>query len=146
LVFVADSFAGLPPPKPDRYPKDAGSTFHSIPELAISSEEVKANFARYDLLDDQVVFLEGFFDATLPLLSKELRFSLLRLDGDMYESTIVALECLYPKLSVGGFCIIDDYGAIPQCREAVDDYRAKMGISESLHQIDWTGVWWQKER
>jgi hypothetical protein len=69
---------------------------------------------------------------------------LIRLDGDMYESTYIALECLYPKLSIGGYVIIDDFGAIEQCRKATTDYRTRMGIEEPLRQADWTAVWWQK--
>ena len=114
-----------------------------MPELAVSLEDVKANFARYDLLDEQVIFVEGFFSETLPLLDVE-PFALIRLDGDMYESTYVALENLYPRLSIGGFVIIDDYGAIPQCCQAVEDYRKKNGITDEIKLVDWTGVWWQK--
>jgi hypothetical protein len=144
-VYVADSFEGLPPPRPDLFAQDAGNTLHTIPELAVSLEEVQSNFRRYDLLDDQTVFVKGFFSETLPLLEAK-PFSLIRLDGDMYESTFVALEHLYPKLSVGGFAIIDDYGSIEECRKAVVDYRSRFGITDAIQQIDWTGVWWQKTR
>jgi O-methyltransferase len=42
------------------------------------------------------------------------RLTLFRLDGDMYELTkIQALGSLYPKLSPGGFVIIDDYHLKP---------------------------------
>ena len=142
-VYVADSFAGLPPPNTGKFPLDKGLKLHKMPELAVSLDEVKANFDRYGLLDDQIVFLKGFFSNTLPTLQAE-SFAVIRLDGDMYESTYVALECLYPKLSVGGFVIIDDYGAIKQCRDAVDDYRRKMDIVDKIEEIDWTGAWWQK--
>jgi O-methyltransferase/8-demethyl-8-(2,3-dimethoxy-alpha-L-rhamnosyl)tetracenomycin-C 4'-O-methyltransferase len=144
-VYVADSFAGLPPPKPDLFPEDAGDTHHTISELAVSLDQVKENFDLYGLLDEQVVFLKGFFSDSLPSLDAEL-FSLIRLDGDMYESTYVALENLYPKLSIGGFAIIDDYWAIEQCRKAVTDYRSRFSINDCIQQIDWTGVWWQKTR
>ena len=141
-VYVADSFAGLPPPDPARYPKDAKDTRYKRPELAVHIDEVKSNFARYDLLDDQVIFVKGFFRDTLPALHAG-PFALMRLDGDMYELTYVALESIYPKLSKGGFIIIDDY-SIKQCRNAVDDFRARFGIIESMHQVDWTAVYWQK--
>ena len=141
-VYLADSFEGLPPPKPDLYPQDKGDTLHAYPQLAISLEQVKDNFARYGLLDDQVMFVKGFFDQTLPKLEAG-PFALLRLDGDMYESTIVALESLYPRLSPGGFIIIDDYG-LKTCKLAVDDYRRAHGIMEPLESVDWTGVWWRK--
>ena len=142
-IYVADSFAGLPAPNAEQFPQDLGLTLHTMPELAISLDEVRANFDRYGLLDDQVVFVKGFFSDTLPALDAG-PFALIRLDGDMYESTWVALECLYPRLSVGGFVIVDDFGAVEPCRKAVMDYRAKFGIEDNIHQIDWTGVWWQK--
>ena len=108
-------------------------------------DEAQRNFSKYGLLDEQVVFVKGFFSDTLPKLDAG-PFSVIRLDGDMYELTIVALECLYPKLSVGGYAIIDDYGAVGQCRTAVNDYRAKFGIEDDIHPIDWAGVWWRKTR
>lgn len=142
-VYVADSFRGLPPPRPELYPVDRGDQFHTFDQLRVSADQVRANFSRYGLLDDRVIFLEGFFHETLPKLDAA-RFAVIRLDGDMYESTIVALEALYPKLSDGGFVIIDDYGGIPACRTAVTDFRDAHGVTDEIHQIDWTGVWWQK--
>jgi hypothetical protein len=143
-VYVADSFSGLPPPNPEQYPADAGDTLYTFNQLVIPLEQVRANFARYNLLDDDIIFVQGLFHDTLPLL-KTGRFALIRLDGDMYESTIVALTNLYPRLSPGGFVIIDDYGAIEACRKAVTDYRHSVGVSAEIHPVDWTGVWWQKQ-
>jgi hypothetical protein len=143
VVWAADSFAGLPPPDPVRYPKDAGDEHWKQAPLAVSRPEVARNFARYGLLDDQVRFLEGWFRDTLPGAPID-RLAVLRLDGDMYESTTVALESLYPKLSRGGYVIVDDYGAVPGCREAVQDYRARFDVREPILPIDWTGVYWQR--
>jgi len=142
-VWVADSFQGLPPPDTVRYPDDRGGGFEKYSALAVSLEDVKANFARYGLLDDQVQFLPGWFRDTLPTAPIE-QLALLRLDGDMYESTIVALESLYPKLSPGGYLIVDDYGAVAQCRKAVDDYRAKHRVHDPMVEVDWSGVYWQR--
>ena len=55
-----------------------------------------------------------------------------------------ALQYLYSKLSVGGYCIIDDYGAVVGCKRAVQDFRKAQNITDELKQIDWTGVYWQK--
>ncbi len=142
-VWVADSFAGLPAPDP-RYAADTGDRHHEQSALAISVDQVRDNFRRYGLLDDQVRFLPGWFRDTLPTAPIEA-LSVLRLDGDMYESTIEALEALYPKVSPGGFCIVDDYGAVPGCRAAVDDYRAAHGIGEQVVDVDWTGVYWRRD-
>ena len=141
-VWLADSFRGLPQPDPARYPVDQGDTLWTYKELAISLEEVKANFSRYGLLDDQVAFLPGLFRDTLPGAPIN-QLAVLRLDGDLYESTMDALTALYPKVSPGGFVIVDDFG-VPTCRAAIEDFRQARGITDPIHQIDWTGVFWQR--
>lgn len=143
-VWLADSFQGLPKPAASEYPADEGDphwTFATY--LAVPLEIVKANFERYGLLDEQVRFLKGWFRDTLPDASIE-RIAVLRMDGDMYESTILALSSLYPKLSPGGFIIIDDYGALPNCRRAVEDFRRAHGIETPVRLVDWTGAYWRK--
>ena len=107
-VFVADFFAGLPKPDSTKYLADQEDRHYANRSLAISRQEVEHNFRKYDLLDDQVVFLEGWFKDTLPVAPIK-SLAVMRLDGDMYQSTAEALDYLYPKLSVGGYCIIDDY-------------------------------------
>jgi O-methyltransferase len=142
-VWVADSFQGLPPPNAPEYPNDEGYFLSNIEELSVSLTQVRSHFERYDLLDDQVVFLEGWFRDTLPTAPIE-RLAVMRLDGDLYESTMDALVHLYPKLSTGGYVIIDDYGALPPCREAVVDFRRAHAITDKLLPIDWTGMYWQR--
>ena len=143
LVFCADSFDGLPPPDLDRFPQDARSRLHLHEELAVTREQVAENFRRYGLLGDNVRFLEGWFKNTLPTV-RDRSFALIRLDGDMYESTMDGLENLYDSLSPGGFVVVDDYGAVAACAEAVQAFRQARGIDAELHVTDWTGVWWRK--
>jgi len=141
-VWVADSFCGLPRPNP-KYAADANDKHYSYPELAISLDEVKANFAKYDLLDDQVVFLKGWFSETLaqaPIKS----LAVLRLDGDMYESTMDGVVNLYDKVSTGGYVIVDDFGAVKACQQAIVDFRASRGIEDPIQNIDGIGVFWRK--
>ena len=142
-VWVCDSFEGLPPPDPVNYPQDAGDKHVTYSQLAISLEQVKSNFAKYGLLDERVQFLKGWFKDTLPNAPIS-HLSLLRVDGDMYQSTMEALEALYPKLSIGGYTIIDDLGAVPACMQAVSDFRARYAIEDELVRIDWTGGYWKK--
>ncbi len=142
-IFVADSFEGLPRPDSEKYPSDKGDKHHIHTYFAVSRKDVENNFRKYGLLDDQVVFLEGWFKDTLPKAPIE-KLSILRLDGDMYGSTLESLEILYPKLSSGGFCIIDDY-ALPGCKAAVDDFRSGNAIDSEMNIIDWTGRYWRKE-
>lgn len=140
-VFVADSFRGLPPPNTADYPQDAGDTHHTYEELAISREQVADSFRRFGLLDERVVFIEGWFSETLPTCPVE-KLCVLRLDGDLYESTIVALKSLYHKVSPGGYVIIDDYLLGP-CAQAVNDFRAERGVTAPMHPVDGAAVWWQ---
>jgi len=142
-VWVADSFQGCPPPDTEKYPQDAGLDLYKYSELAIPRAQVEANFMRYDLLDAQVRFLEGWFKDTLPGAPID-SLAVMRLDGDLYESTTDALSALYPKLSPGGYVIIDDYGAIDACRQAVHDYRQAHGIRDEIVRVDWTGAYWKK--
>jgi O-methyltransferase len=144
-VWVADSFAGLPPPNPEKYPADAGDVHHRIKPLAISLEQVKENFAAYGLLDGQVQFLKGWFKDTLPGASIR-HLAVARLDGDMYESTMDALKHLWPKLSVGGYLIVDDYGIVAGCRRAVEDFRKVERIEDPIQDIDGWGVFWQRSK
>ena len=135
-VYAFDSFHGLPPPDVNKYPADAGDNHYTIPELKVSLDEVKRNFEIFSELDNNIVFVEGWFRDTIPKNNVE-KISVLRLDGDMYESTILALDYLYPKLSIGGYIIIDDYihrGA----RAAVEDYRLKYGIADEVILADRT--------
>jgi O-methyltransferase len=142
-VWVADSFEGLPKPNVEKSPRDRGDKHHKYKELVVDLDSVKRNFQAYGLLDDQVRFLKGWFKDTLPIAPIE-KLAVCRLDGDMYESTMDALDALYPKLSRGGFLIVDDYGAVEGCRLAVNDYRERLGIHENIVPIDWGGVYWRK--
>ena len=142
-VWVADSFAGLPVPNGAKYPADERYDLSGCESLAVSVDEVRDNFSKYGLLDERVKFLSGWFKDTLHTAPIE-KLALMRLDGDLYESTIIALEHLYPKLSAGGFIIIDDYVNSPPCQQAVKDYRQVHCISEKIITVDWSGAFWQK--
>jgi macrocin-O-methyltransferase TylF-like protien len=139
-VIAADTFAGFPTPSEA---PDAQFPFHAYTEFAVSLQEVKAAFARYHLLDDQVVFLEGLFKDTLPA-APVATLAVLRLDGDMYESTRDGLVNLYHKLSPGGTLIADDYFLFESQRQAVDEFRAAHRIADPIIQIDHYGGYWIK--
>lgn len=144
IVWVADSFMGLPAPNVEKYPQDAGDIHHEIQFLAVPLETVKVNFAKYGLLDEQVMFLKGWFKDTLPKAPIE-KLAVIRLDGDMYESTMDGLINLYPKLSVGGYVIVDDY-VLKGCNESVHDFRSEFGITDEIIDIDGTGAYWQRTK
>lgn len=143
-VWAADSFEGLPRPDAGRYPADKGNILYAESYLAVSLEQVKINFRRYGLLDDQVRFLKGWFRDTLPNAPID-HIAVLRLDGDLYESTMEGLMHLYPRLSRGGYVIIDDYYSNETCRLAVTDYREANGVKDTVVDIDQDAVFWQQK-
>jgi O-methyltransferase len=142
-VWGFDSFDGLPAPNEAVYPHDQGDQLHRFRQLAVSLEEVTDNFRRVGLWSDQVRLIKGWFKDTVPKAPVE-KIAVLRLDGDMYESTIQVLEAFYPRLSPGGVCIIDDFGSLLSCELAVGDYRRDQNITEPLVEIDGLGVLWKK--
>jgi O-methyltransferase len=142
-VWAFDSFSGLPKPNKAEYPADAGDALWSH-SLDVSLEEVKNNFRKYQMLDDRVHFVKGWFKDTIPRAEVK-KIAVLRLDGDMYESTIQVLNGLYDKVSLGGYVIIDDYNMIPQCNEAVHDFRSDRSLTEDLVTLPGCGAYWRRE-
>ena len=140
--MACDSFDGVPSPT---LPEDAGFDLSKkvYPFLAVSKETVAQLFERYGLLDAQVKFLVGWFKDTLSVAPIEA-ISVLRLDGDLYESTMDALNPLYAKVSCGGFIIVDDYYSCPPCGKAIDDFRAANRITDEMVKIDDQSVFWRK--
>jgi hypothetical protein len=141
-VWVADSFEGMPVPDAVKYPADESMDLSNDKDLAVSIEEVQRNFRRYGLLDGQVRFLKGWFKDSLPSAPIK-QLAILRLDADLYESTMDAIKNLYPKLSAGGCLIVDDYW-LPACKKAITDYRSEHSITDEIVSIDKEGVYWIK--
>lgn len=137
-IWACDSFEGLPKPTE----ADDGQDVSEVDFLKVSLEQVQDNFRRFDLLDAQVKFLKGWFSQTLPTAPIG-PIAVLRLDGDMYESTMDALNALYDRVSDGGFIIVDDYFSWPSCKRAVGDFLSKRNLTPELQTIDWTAVYWQ---
>jgi len=138
-VWVADSFEGLPPPADS---KD-GWDLSRVGYLKVSLERVRSNFEKFGLLDEQVVFLKGWFRDTLPSAPIS-KLAILRLDGDLYQSTMDSLCNLYAKVSKGGYVIVDDYYSWPSCRQAVTDFLAGQAIRPEIKPIDADGAYWQR--
>lgn len=139
-VYVCDSFKGVPPPAAG-YEEDRGQRIHEQNHLRVGLKEVKDNFKRFKALGKHVVFVEGLFQETLAGLKGP--FCVARIDGDLYESTYVALDKVYPKLSPGGYLIEDDW-ILRMAQEATKDYRSAHGITAPLLEIDGVGIYWQK--
>jgi O-methyltransferase len=146
-IFVADSFEGLPPPDAEKYPQDKGDILYTFDHLRVSVPAVKENFVKYDALGDNVIFIKGFFEDTLPGAPID-KLAILRLDGDMFSSTWQTLDALWKKLVPGGFILVDDYGGIPACKEAVEAFRSLHNITSPVLYSDKLedkyGVYWRK--
>jgi hypothetical protein len=143
-TWVADSFAGVPP---SEAPEDAAYGLHleegRQPWLACSEGAVREHFRRYDLLDANVRFLPGRLADTLPSAPTG-PLAILRIDVDLYSSTAQCLDLLYDRVSRGGFVIVDDYGYLRCCRDAVNDFRRRRGVEEPIRWVDGSGIYWRK--
>jgi len=141
-VYLADSFEGVPESVLEE-DKATDLSKRAYPGLAVPLEDVKNNFSKYDVSMQNVFFIEGWFKDTLSKAPIN-QLALLRLDGDLYESTMDALNALYHKVVPKGFVIIDDFKALPQCEQAVHDFRQKNNINEPIQKIDNEAVYWRK--
>ena len=152
-LHLFDSFEGLPEPGPH---DGSGAVEYSggkgegrlvpIAKCDATLDLVRTHlFERLQLDPKEVHFHVGWFQETVPVAAKELGpISILRLDGDWYESTRVCLEHLYPQVSSGGVMILDDYNAWEGCRKATDEYRAQNGILAPLVRVDQDCSYWIK--
>lgn len=141
-VILADSFEGLPKAE---WPEDKlfEMTDGDKSFLKVSADEVVDNFQAYGLMDSGVTFIPGWFHETLPQYKDKLNLALLRVDGDFYKSTWEVLENCYSSINKGGICIVDDYGAMIECRRAVDRFIEERKLIVEMNKIDWSGVWWE---
>jgi O-methyltransferase len=137
-IYAFDSFEGIPLPsnKDDQMPgirKLTQAEQMALPDpgkqelvssgaTAVPVKDVLKHFKMAGV-KAHIVLVQGWFEETLPelLSQKDLQISILRLDGDLYNSTYVCLKHLYPKVIKGGLVIVDDW-KLPGCQEAVQDY------------------------
>lgn len=108
-----DSFAGIPPPEE----QDIELALNVGGESACSLEDVKKNMRDWGIQEEILVYHPGLFRDTMPRAPIG-NIAILRLDGDLYSSTKVCMEHLYPLLTPGGYVICDDFD-LTGCRQAV---------------------------
>ncbi len=146
-IWAYDSFEGIPLAsesdgcqpgigyfsKLKDFVKDKESLLVSSGVSVCSKKNVEKNLIKWGLDLQDYNLVEGWFQHTLKNTLPDT-ISLLRLDGDLYESTKVCLEYLYPLLSVGGICIVDDH-ELYGCEKACSEYFQKIGISPELYSI-----------
>jgi hypothetical protein len=133
MVYVCDSFCGFPEDNPEN------AEWAKYKCLSVSMDEVTENFKKFGLLDG-VTFLRGYFESTLPDFNESL--AVLRADGDSYSSTMTILINLWPKLSPGGFLIMDDCNNNSPPQKAFDDYFGP--YRPVANYIEGTAIWCQK--
>lgn len=97
-------------------------------------EDVRKNISQVDYPQDQFIFIEGMVEDTIPDTIPD-RISILRLDTDFYYSTRHEFEYLYPRLSVGGVLIVDDYGSYEGSRKATDEYMEENNLKLMLSRF-----------
>ena len=165
-VYLCDSFEGLPPPREGSLRADETAYVEEgfKQSLSMGEAHVADNFRMYGVPMERVQLVKGFFVNSLPILREQLiarneRLSVLRMDGDMYDSTIDILYSLYDRVAVGGYVVIDDFGwfdgtqpgsrAVWGAKDAVLDFRRVHGIEDAahtMHDIDGWAAYFQKRR
>ncbi len=152
-TWLFDSFEGLPEPTAQDGPRakdyaagKMSGKLATIEKCVGPLGDVKKIF--FDILKinpGRVIIRKGWFQATLPKAKNEMvKISVLRLDGDWYESTKCCLDNLYDVVIPGGYVIIDDYGCWEGARQAVDEFFEKRGIKVDIIKIDSNAVYFKK--
>jgi len=148
-LYLFDTFSGMTAPtqvdedlrgadashllEATRNVKDSASVWAVAP---LKSVKAVMQSAGYD--PEKTVYVEGKVEDTIPAQAPA-QIALLRLDTDWYESTYHELVHLFPRISVGGVLLIDDYGHWQGARRAVDQYLAEKNLRILLNRIDYTG-------
>jgi hypothetical protein len=145
IVWLADAWSGRFPASEAPGDAAAEAVVNRLFANGPTRDDVIQYFKDNGLWDTRLQFVQGYFENTLPHIGVE-QLAVLRLDADFYNSTWDILTHLYPKVSRGGYVIIDDYG-IPtcDCKKAVNEYRAQHGIKESIKITDTQCAYWRKE-
>jgi len=148
-TYACDSFSGMPL----AVDSHDGDQRQQAPYFKENLGQVQDNFARFKSLDDSVHFVSGFFNETLPDLSKQMlsegrSIAILHGDAAMFASYTHILYNLYPLLSIGGFFICDDCSELSAAQLAVDEFRTVNGITEEIYHVSSTkssgGTYWRK--
>lgn len=142
-IFLYDTFEGMTEPTDVDFSFKGNSAKEifkdKLGNWCLSSlDEVKKNISSVGYPSDNIFYVKGKVEDTIPTVRVPKSIALLRLDTDWYESTLHELEYLFPKLVQGGIIIIDDYGHWSGCKKAVDEYLEKNNISLFLSRVDYT--------
>ena len=138
-VWLFDAFEGMPPATP----ADGPQARTWVGNLVSSPEKVQRLLHRAGADLSRVRIVPGLFQQTFPS-ARIPQIALLNIDADWYESVKLCLETFYNAVVPGGFISIDDYGAWPGCRLAVDEFFRRHALTFPLERVDQTARWFQK--
>lgn len=138
-MWFCDSYQGLP---------QAGQADGWFAQLwtgrvQATPDDVRAALASLGVSEDHVRILRGWFNETLPTCDAGA-LALLHIDCDWYDSVMCCLDCLWERVSPGGFVVFDDYGYWPGCRAAADEFLGARGLRDKLVRVDATGCYLRK--
>jgi hypothetical protein len=146
-LYLFDTFEGMTPPSAHDVDIDgtsASTCLERDPQrtsvfwAVAGIDEVRKNVASTSYPSEQVHYVQGPVEVTIPANAPAEPIALLRLDTDFYESTSHELVHLFPRVAPGGILIVDDYGHWQGARKAVDEYFATRQRPVFLHRIDYT--------
>lgn len=141
-MWLFDSFEGLP--RPSERDSAIERAFYFEDWNKGSIEKVKHVFNTLNLSLDQVNFVKGWFDQTIPGAPVR-EIALLHIDADWYDSVRMVLQSLYDRVAPGGYIVLDDYGYWQGCNQAVHDFFTERGIPRSaLRRVSDMGAYFQK--
>lgn len=147
-IWLFDTFEGMSKPTSDDIDLKGKTAESQMENEEIKTswlwgyselEEVRRNLSISNYPEEKILFVKGKVEETLIKEHIPEKIALLRLDTDWYESTIIEMQVLFPKVVSGGIVIIDDYGHWQGCKKAVDEYLKNQGLNLYLHRIDYTG-------
>jgi len=142
ILWLFDSFAGLPPPGPRDGIIENKYYFQGLNEGSV--QKVEKAFRKLSLPMDDVNIFPGWFENTLTKAEIE-RIAILHIDADWYNSVMSVLQAFYDKVVPGGFIVLDDYGYWDGCTRAFEDYVSQNRLNGiKLKQVDSTGAYFQK--
>lgn len=150
-IYALDSFCGIPLPsnRDDQMPGIAMLSKweqQALPDpgkqelitsgaTSVPLEDFLAHIEIAGVLSEKIIPVEGWFENTIPVLARNLKeIHILRLDGDLYNSTWVCLQYLFPKVIQGGCVIIDDW-ELHGCRAACNEYFALIGYQPDYKYV-----------
>jgi len=163
-LWSADSCVGLPDENPQELardkvapPPEAGRVDNRVgfkgqynAARETFEHNLELNGVGNSTNNPHIKVLQGWFSQTLPTAPIG-QISFLRLDGDIYVSTMDSLTSLYSRVSPGGYIYVDDYGSYIGCKHAIDDFRQQHGITDTMYPIhevpgtpQFDAVWWRK--